>query len=348
MGTEEMADSKLGTLAFGFHVINLYMHDFAMPLDYGLENARTVNQKGHHKNNNTRPEVLTTPHVGGLTTCLISIHGIFDTFLEFNKEDIRTLPIFHFARLARASIVLIRMHFAATAQDSELGKVMPSDHMKVEHYLSGLIDLLQAAALDEKCHPAHRAYMILKIMKLQFERCKEGKTGLVDKITIGSKVEAQPVDTENFGLKQDYRKMQLDGDEFPLRSPPSKDPTPQQTSSRPLMGDRALHMLSDVAMTATTTNNNPPNNPHHVPPSTDGWYGYPPSGIHSTAPVYGSSSDFYHPASMAGVESAAYAGLHPGFEQAIGMTLGEGDLNIMDDDGFYHIMQAAPGLFGQI
>lgn len=319
------------------------MHDFTMPIDHGLENAKLLNQKGNRKNNSAQREVLTTVHVGGLVTCLVSIHGIFDTFLEFNAEDIRTLPIFHFARLARASVLLIRMHFAATAPDSELGKVMPSDDMKVEHYLSGLIDLLQAAALDEKCHPAHRAYMILKIMKLQFERSKEGKTGLVDKITVGSKAEAQPVDTENFGSRQEYRKMQLDNDDYPVRSSPPKVPVLQQNPSGPLVGDRALHMLSDVAMSNSSANG------HQVSHGADGWYGYHPGGMGGTAPVYG-GADFYA-ASVAGVEAAYTGGLngmHPGFEQAIGMTLGEGDLNIMDDDGFYHIMQAAPNLFGHM
>ena len=319
------------------------MHDFTMPLDHGLENAKILNQKGHRKNHSAQRELLTTAHVDGLVTCLMSIHGICDTFLEFNAQDIRTLPIFHFARLTRACVLLIRMHFAATAPDSELGKVMPSDHMKVEHYLNGLIERLQAAALDEKCHPAHRAYMILKMMKLQFERSKEGKTGLVDKITAGSKAEVQPVDTENFGSKQEYRKMEgLDSDNYPVRSSPPKEPVLPPNPSGPLMGDRALHMLSDVAMSNSSANS------HQVPHSTEGWYGYHPGGMGGTAPVYG--GDFYAP-SVAGVETAYTGGLngmHPGFEQAIGMTLGEGDLNIMDDDGFYHIMQAAPNLFGHM
>lgn len=318
------------------------MHDFAMPLDHGLENTKVLNQKTHSKNNDVRREVLTTARVDGLTTCLISIHGMFDTFLEFNAQDVRSLPMFHFARLARASILLIRMHFAATLQDSELGKVMPSDDMKVEHYLSSLIELLHTAALDEKCHTAHRTYIILQIMKLQFERSKEGKTGLVDKIAVGSKVEAQPVDTENFGQKQEYRKIHLDNDEYPMRSSPSKEPVLQQNASGVLMGDRALHMLSDVAMSNSAANS------HQVPHSAEGWYGYHPTGIGASAPVYG--GDFYG-GSVAGVEPAYPGGLngmHPGFEQAIGMTLGEGDLNIMDDDGFYHIMQAAPNLFGHM
>ena len=253
------------------------MHDFAMPIDHGLENVKVTNGKSTGPHQKSPPEVLTTAHVGALTTCLTSVHGIFDIFLAFEAAEVRNLPIFHFARLARASVVLIRMYFAAITSDSELGKVISSDHMKVEHYLRGLIDLLRDAVRGGKCEPARKLSIVLAMMQQQFERSKEGKTGLVDEIVAGSTLEVRPVDTEKYSSKPGYKKMQLEESgsyllqrsppkqavqaQTPLTMPPPPLPPPPPTTATttpptpaPLappvatMGDRALQMLSEVAM----------------------------------------------------------------------------------------------------
>lgn len=375
------------------------MHDFAMPIDHGLENVKAVNGKSIAPEQNSQPEVLTTVHVGALTTCLTSVHGIFDSFLAFEAQEVRNLPIFHFARLARASVLLIRMFFAATTADSELGKVISSDHMKVEHYLRELIDLLRAAVRGGKCEPASKLSIVLAMMQVQFERSKEGKTGLVDEIEVGSNLEARPVDTEKYSSKPGYKKMQLEDSGYslqpsatkeavavprqaPLTLPPPPPPPPPSApaaapppSAASAMGDRAaLQMLSELATSnpAAVPNGH---SGHHHHNENEGWF----EGYHSTgaggmmegvpASIY--SSEYYPappPMSAGGVDvdPSSFHGvgvvlngmhMHPhphphphpgsgaGFEQAIGMTLGDGDLNILDDDGFYQIMQAASPLF---
>lgn len=377
------------------------MHDFAMPIDHGLENVKVMNGKSTSPHQKSPPEVLTPPHVGALTTCLTSVHGIFDSFLAFEAVEVRNLPIFHFARLARASVVLIRMYFAATTPDSELGKVISSDHMKVEHYLRGLIDLLRDAVRGGKCEPARKLSIVLAMMQQQFERSKEGKTGLVDEIEAGSTLEVRPVDTEKYSSKPGYKKMQLEESgsyllqrsppkqavqaQAPLAMPPPPPPPTTATTTPPTpaplappvatMGDRALQMLSEVAMSnpaaaaaaAIPNGHQAPHNGtegwgfegyhhhqhqhHHHHQSTSGMEGV----VTTTGTLY--PSEYLPPLPMSGDvdPSSAFHGAmlngmhmhpHPGFEQAIGMTLGDGDLNILDDDGFYQIMQAAPGFFG--
>lgn len=344
------------------------MHDFAMPLDHGLENIKASHPNGSNKICSTQREPLPQAHVGALTTCLTSIHGIFDTFLGFNASNVRTLPVFHFARLARASVLLIRMYFASATPDSALGNVISSDDMKVEYYLSGLIDLLHTAASEEKCHPAHQLRIVLILLQAHLKRSKEGKTGLADELSIApTKIDAQPVDMERYGSRQEYRKMQLEGGNYVRISPPKDQkispqpvrpapmlapaPTPTPASAPaltpgPSMGDGALHILSDAAM----GNSAPNGQVHHQNGVDSGWYGgYGSNGTPhiGTAPAYNMES--YYPRSIAEVEPAYHVGLqgmHAGFEQAIGMSLEEGDpSNIMDDDGFYHIMQASPWFF---
>ena len=102
-----------------------------------------------------------------------------------------------------------------------------------------------------------------------------------------------------------------------------------------------------------------PNGHHGQHHGTEAWFeGYHHhhptggmEGVTTTGNIY--PSEYYPPPPMSGdVDPSSFHGvlngmhMHPGFEQAIGMTLGDGDLNILDDDGFYQIMQAAPNLFG--
>lgn len=344
---------QVATLTLGFHVVNLYMHDFAMPLDHGLENSRASQTNGSNKHYDSQREVLPPPQVSALSTCLASIHGIFDTFLDFQASDVRALPVFHFARLARASVLLIMMYFAATTPDSALGNVISGDHMKVDHYLGRLIELLRAGASEGKCCPAHQLHILLFLLQSNFERSKEGKTGLAEELAVTpTRMDARPVDSERYATRQEYRKMQLEGDNYPVRTSPPKDQTPPQPpptpapAPDPTMSADALHLLSEVAMS-----NSAPNGHHQVHHNgTDGgWYGYSSHGVAhiGTAPPY--VPENYYQAPIAGVETAYHAGLqgmYAGFEQAMGMSLGEGDLSIMDDDSFYNIMQAAPGMPG--
>lgn len=356
------ANSFTATLQLGFHVVNLYMHDFAMPLDQGLENSQASQPNGTNRHHETQSELLPPAHIGALTTCLTSIHGIFDTFLRFAALDIRTLPVFHFARLARASVLLIRMYYSAITPESALGKVISSDDMKVEHYLGCLIKLLWAGAAEGKCHPARQLSILLVLLQSNFERSREGKTGLADETL--ARIDARPIDTERYSSRQEYRKMQLEGDNFPLRASPTTDqpppPPPLQRASSSAhsttIGDRALHLLSEVAM-----GNSVPNGHHSLQPhnEADGaFYGYnahadppPYSTPHQMAATNPYATESYYQASLAGLDVTYHPdlhGLHAGLEQAISMTLGESDLSIMDDDGFYHIMQAAPGMFGEL
>lgn len=357
------------------------MHDFAMPLDHGLENMKPG---GPDKNQDRNNIPLSAAHIAALTTCLSSIHGIFDTFLGLGVSDVRALPVFHFARLARASVLLIRMYFAATTPDSALGNTIPGDHMKVEHYLEGLISLLRAGASEGNCHPARQLLNVLVLLDCNFKRMKERKLGLLDESAVAlTKSDARPIDSPNHDKQQEYKRVKLEGGDkgYPTsrQSPPDKvqNPnSPQQQQQAQLLapasavGDDALHLLSEVAM-----GNSAPNGQihHHAQQQQQfsnnnndagGWYGTynenshsnsnnggpaPPAPPAQPAPPYAAGPNhYYHQGVMDSGGFNFHSGLAAGFEQVIEWSLGDGgDSSIMDDDGFYHIMQTAPpGILG--
>lgn len=327
------------SLPFNFHVVNLYMHEFAMHLDQTLEFSnisRSSESKGEHSQ--ARPQVLTTAHVGALTICLTSLHGMFDTFLKMTPDDIRTAPVFYFVRVAHAGVLLIKMYFAATSAESELGKVISSDDMRVEHYLGKLRELLQAGAASGKCQPARSFYLVLLMLQTWFERKKEGKGSISQEVGNSKHVEAQPVDVNQHAPKAEYRRMQLNGDSVPARRPSVPQGAPPIGMEG--MDQSRLHMLGEVAL-GNSSSNGPNINQGH-----DNWTAYPAGPMGSTASGYG-GYDYGTPLPSLGVGGGydtEMAGYHPGFEQAIGMTFNEGNLSYLDDYALYNMMQM-PNMF---
>jgi len=158
------------------HVVNLFMHEVAMHVDHNVEEFKPPFTEATLRGvPGTEPDLLTPAHISALSVCLTSIDGIFETFLRFDVEVIRCLPIAHFVRVAYAVVVLIKMYFAATTPNSELGKVINKDNMKVEQYLDGLVDIFRATAADEKSRPASKFLMVLIMLKTWFHRQRDGK-----------------------------------------------------------------------------------------------------------------------------------------------------------------------------
>lgn len=127
------------TLKMTEHVINLYMHEIALHVDHNVEEFRPAFSEENLSNENTEQTriPLTPAHISALSTCLTSIDGIFESFLSLDVETIRTLPILNFVRVAYAIVVLIKMYFAAATPNSELGKVILKENMKVRHLVIG-------------------------------------------------------------------------------------------------------------------------------------------------------------------------------------------------------------------
>ncbi|KAL8937384.1 MAG: hypothetical protein Q9216_004454 [Gyalolechia sp. 2 TL-2023] len=329
------------SLTFNFHVANLYMHEFATHLDQTLEfpNFARV-PEGREEKSKTRPQVLTTAHISALTTCLTSIHGMFDTILRMSPEDVRNVPVFFFVRVSYAGVLLIIMYFAATSPDSELGKVISSDDMRVEHYLGKLRELLQASGSSGKCRLTRSFFLVLVMFQTWFERQKDGKGKLSQETTNTKRLEAQPVDVEKHAPQAEYKRMHLNGDTTPARR--SSVPQGAPPASVEGMDQSRLHVLGEVALGNSNSNGQSMNQ------GNDNWAAYPAGPMGSTTGGflgydYGTTVP---PLGMGGYD-ADMSGYHPGLEQAIGMTLNEGNLSYMDDYALYNMMQM-PNMFESI
>ncbi|KAL8735309.1 MAG: hypothetical protein Q9166_000854 [cf. Caloplaca sp. 2 TL-2023] len=325
------------SLTFNFHVANLYMHEFAMHLDQALEFPGSSQQREVQEGKSqTKPEVLTTAHIGALTTCLTSIHGLFDTFLQSTTEDVRTVPVFYFVRIAYATVLLIKLYFAASAPESELGKVISINDLRVDDYIRRLRELLQAGAGSGKCRPARSFFLVLVMLQTWFERQRDGKGSVCEEAGKSNRIEAQPVDVEKHGTKAEYKRMQLNGDTPSARRSSMAQAAPPAGAEG--MDQSRLHVLGEVALGNSSSNG------HDMNQAND-WNAYP------AGPLAGSAGGYvgydYGTNTGAGTYETETHVYQPGLEQAIGMTFNEGNLSYMDDYALYNMMQM-PNMFENI
>lgn len=119
--------------------------------------------------------VLTPAYTNALAACLTAIDGIFDTFFAMDPDSIRCLPVFNFVRVAYATVVLIRIYFAASSPTSELGKVIDKDSMKVDQHLENLLEKFRATAAEDKSRPASKFLVVLVMIRSWFHKISKGE-----------------------------------------------------------------------------------------------------------------------------------------------------------------------------
>lgn len=113
---------------------------------------------------------LTPAHINALSACLTAIDGIFDVFFGMDVGTLRCIPVFNFVRVAYATVVLIKLYFAASSPSSELGKVINKDNMKVEQHLDTLLEKFRATAADDKSRPAAKFLVVLVMIRSWFQK----------------------------------------------------------------------------------------------------------------------------------------------------------------------------------
>ncbi|KAI8635408.1 hypothetical protein F5Y19DRAFT_10790 [Xylariaceae sp. FL1651] len=168
-------EDRQSSLLLSFHVLNLYMHEIALYVDKSNEEYRApTNAEALRDPIPGLGDSLTSAHISALSSCLTAIDGIFETFLALDTQSIRCLPIFNFVRVAYAVVVLIKVYFSASSPNSELGKVINKDNMKVAEYLDKLLEKFRETAASDKSRPAGKFLVVLVMLRGWFH--KQGQT----------------------------------------------------------------------------------------------------------------------------------------------------------------------------
>jgi len=212
-------------------------------------------------------------------------------------------------------------YFAAATPNSELGKVINKDNMRVEQYLDGLVDIFKASAADEKSRPSAKFLMVLLMLKTWFHRQREAK----------------PPPTTSSSNEAATATMISES------SDPAKDPAPKPMQQRtgPQGGyspaNTPLQLLSEVATGNSGGQSRSGSISNYLGGSND-WQqqqmAYQNYQNHNQLPLgqgYGSVTPNIDPS--LGMDCNYNMG--DNFEQAIGMTLGAGDFAYISDDTFF-------------
>ncbi|KAL7629121.1 hypothetical protein AAE478_000640 [Parahypoxylon ruwenzoriense] len=246
------ADKK-PSLLLSFHVLNLYMHEIALHVDKSPEEYRPpCNADSLRDPIPGLDETLTPSHISALSSCLTAIDGIFDTFLSMDVHSIRCIPIFSFVRVAYAVVVLIKMYFSASNSNSELGKVINKDNMKVAEYLEKLLDKFREVAASDKSRPASKFLLVLAMLRSWFLKQGQAQGKTQNDEQLGQSLTSQ----EAAPSKEHHNGTNPQRHQQRHQSQPNLGPT-----------NTPLQLLSEIA-----TGNGPPRNNSQgsiPPPGTD-------------------------------------------------------------------------------
>ena len=197
-----------------------------------------MNPPGSRANGNAAesyPEALTSYHISALSACLDAIDGIFETFLSMDVARIRCLPVFSYVRVVYAVVVLIKLYFAASSQQSDLGKIIDKDHMKVEHYLHSLLDKFKETASEDRSRPAAKFLLVVVMLRNWLEN--RGKCQPMPRATIADPA-ATPLPGNKTCRAGQTQQLQEESQQQQQQPPRQEYPT---------TADTPLQLLSEVA-----------------------------------------------------------------------------------------------------
>lgn len=229
-----------------FHVLNLYMHEIA------TQPEKTDEWKQANSGDTIRDALasdipLTPAHINALSSCLTAIDGIFEVFLSMEISSIRCLPVFNFVRVAYAVVVLIKMYFAASSPNSELGKVINKDNMKVEQHLDNLLEKFGLTAAADKSRPASKFLVVLVMLRSWFHKQKGG--GAISKAGENTAAAAFT----------GYRTPKTDSPPTHQAQPQAQEQSQQQTTTQQsdysTTANTPLQLLSEIATKENSSSN---------------------------------------------------------------------------------------------
>ena len=161
-------------LVFFEHVTALYLHEIALHFNHNVEDFRMPFTEESLKSVNNTSDTLTQNQIAALEACFKAAHGILDTMLGFDISIVKTLPmLIFFVRCVYALVILIKMHVAVCTPNSELGKMMKPDDLRVEYYVDSLIALFSYVTKEEEFRPHPKILRILKVLRDWFCKHKE-------------------------------------------------------------------------------------------------------------------------------------------------------------------------------
>ncbi|PYH43614.1 putative C6 transcription factor (War1) [Aspergillus saccharolyticus JOP 1030-1] len=128
---ETLPEHSSAVIQQAYCIVNLYLHENALHVDYGKDEARTSGDEAASPTSAT--------HISALSSCLTSIHEALDTICAIDAKKLLSAPTITLARTSFAVVALIKLYAIVLAPETRLGQVIDAGSLKMEYYLDKVI-----------------------------------------------------------------------------------------------------------------------------------------------------------------------------------------------------------------
>ena len=216
-------DLNSPVLELSYHVCNLYLHEIVMHVNHNIDDFRVPVTEESLKGALKPGDKLTSTQLNAITECQNGAIGILETYCSIGWDTVRCLPMFlYFVRIVYAFVILLKLYFAATDPESEIGKLIDPKSLRLEEFIDKVGEQIKPISASETYRPYAKVLFILGKLREWYYKHKDG---LPKDNTNGSEPFNKPCNANEA-----------------LAQPPPYGNGP---------GDSGLHLLSSVATSSS-------------------------------------------------------------------------------------------------
>ena len=162
-------------LKLSYNVCNLYLHEIVMHVNHNIDDFRVPVTEESLKGSLKPGDKLTPTQINAITECQNAAIGILETYCDVNWEAIRTLPMFlYFVRIVYAFVILLKLYFAATDPESEIGKLIDPTRLRIDEFLDRVEAQIRPISTSETYRPYAKVLFILGKLAEWYHKQKGG------------------------------------------------------------------------------------------------------------------------------------------------------------------------------
>lgn len=161
------------SLELAYNTTMTYAHEIALHRDHNVDDFLPPFTESMMREPSIRPnDLLSSCHIDALSRCLSSSHRALQIFMNMTVSATRSVPVFTFVRTNYACVILIKLYFSASHPQSQLGKVIDKDSLKVDEYMGGLLDTFRRASDGGSSRQAQKFTLMLGLMRHWYNKQK--------------------------------------------------------------------------------------------------------------------------------------------------------------------------------
>lgn len=181
---------RIVSLELAYNTTMTYAHEISLHRDHNVDDFQPPYTESMMREPLIGPnDLLSSCHIDALSRCVLSSHRVLQIFMNMSIDAIRSVPVFTFVRTNYACVILIKLYFSASHPQSDLGKVIDKNSLRVDEHLGRLLEIFRKAAEGGLSRQANTFAMTLTVMRHWFNK---------QKADIEKGVNAAPEPTNSF------------------------------------------------------------------------------------------------------------------------------------------------------